>query len=96
MQLYQLEQRKKNFFLSDVSESKLKLFVKKYVKILTKWDFPTRATPVIKKCNSSATFSKTEFICFNLFLAKCHTILNVLHCLKFNKHTAFRKSSSST
>ena len=48
----------------------MKAFVKKNVKILTKSDFPTSEPPAINKCNGSTTFSKTEFIYFNLFLAQ--------------------------
>ena len=95
MQLHQLEQEVIFFLLSGVPKHKLKVFIKKDVKILTKWEIPTTSPPLINKCNGFTTFSKTELICFNLFLAQWHTIFNVLRCPKFNEHTAFRKSSSS-
>ena len=81
MQLHKLEQEVIFFSYLVFLNIDWKFLLKK-VKILTKWDFPT--------------FSKTELICFNLFLAQWHTILTVLPCLKFNEHTAFCMSSSST
>ena len=95
MQLHKLEQEVIFFSYLVFLNIDWKFLLEK-VKILTKWDFPTPVLPVINKCNGSKTFSKTEFIFFNLFLAQWHTILTVLPCLKFNEHTAFCMSSSST
>ena len=90
MQLHQLEQEVIFFSYLVFLNINWKILLKKMLRC------PAPAPPVINKCNGSTTFSKTEFICFILFLTQWHTILNVLRCLKFNEHSAFRKSSSST